>query len=435
MRVQNFEKEINKYLSGGPASFISGNIYFIPNRMFMPKELFHTACEGKNLQYVGAKNSNLPGGAIAFDRNSAIYSTIGEFVERYSASFQSNINNDFLLHQSYNEISNKYDVVPFHYLKHYKDYQYKEGFPFSKVTMDSQLDWVKGNCFLTNREMYYPAELVYLPYKISQGNHRWAQTSTGLSAHVTEMKAISGGFLECEERNAFCNWWYKQNTNSFIKYSATSILEYYSDIKDIQLLVNNSRVKIDFYDLGEYSNVETMICFLQFTYKGKDYISLGSSARFTKPEAIIKSCLEAYQGIDFAILLCNRENWIDEAEFDYSKLDEFDKHFAYYNKFTNIRMKVPIYKDLLEQHDNYSPIQIFINKIEEFERDEILFKAPHINHILTFNLTTPDVEDIGYTVYRTAVPGHHLLTGNFNTPFLGFFDTDNLFINHPHPFP
>lgn len=435
MKSHNINREITKNLSGSLASFLSGSLYFIPNRLFMPKELHHTACEGKNLQYVGAQIDNLPGGSIAFDRKSAILSTVGEFAERYSASFQSEHQHLLYKDITYNELSQIENVVEFKYLKYYQDDQYQGDFPYTRITEDTPIDWVEGFCFIQQKKIFFPAELVFLPYRVTNQQHYWAQTSTGLSAHINDLLSMTGGYLECEERNAFSNWWYKQNKIKLIKYSQETILENFLS-EEIRILYKNNRVKIDIYDLGEFSNVETMVCFIQFEYKNKPYITIGCSSRFNKEEALIKACLEAYQGIDFAILLCNKENWIDDAEHDFSKLDEFDKHFAYYNKYPDIREKVPIYIDLLKGDHTYAQeIVYFDNKVASFSRAEFLNKAKNISHILSFDLTTTDIHDCGYKVFRTVIPGFHLLTGNHNTPFLGFFEPEELFTYFPHPFP
>ncbi|WPL51004.1 YcaO-like family protein [Sphingobacterium bambusae] len=437
MRTHNANREVTKYLSGSFAGFLSGNIYFIPNRLFMPKELHHTACEGRNLQYVGAQLDSLSGGSISFDKKSAILSTFGEFIERYSASFQSEHSHKLHRGISYRELEKTENVVDVKYLRHYQETQFGQAnFPFARLEPDDPIDWVKGHCLLHNESFYYPAELVFLPYKLSGSKHYWAQTSTGLSAHITADLAMAGGYLECEERNAFSQWWYRQDKIDFIKYDAQTVLSECPS-EQIRILFANDRVKLDVYDLGEFSNVETVVCFLQFEYKNHPYISIGCSSRFSKEEAITKACLEAYQGIDFAILLCNKEGWIDDAKDDFSKLDEFDKHFAYYNKFLDIRQHVPIYLDLLHNSSGYrNRLVHFPGKVSHFDRAEIQQKATNINYLLTFDVATSDARHCGYHVYRVVVPGFHLLTGNYNTPFLGFFEeNEELFTHFPHPFP
>ena len=435
MIQNNFSKEIIKYLSGTHASFISGDFYFLPNRFFHPKGVFQTTCEGKNLNYLGAQTNQITTGSIAFNRDEAIIATFGEFVERYCASFQVHQDHNIIKNKSHNEISKKYNVINFKFLKLYKESQFNKEFPYVKITEESIFDWIKGYCHITEEVVYLPCDFVFLPYTYEKhSKSHWGQTSTGLAAHTDKMKAIQGGYLESEERNAFSKWWYLQHKeiDRQIKYTSKKILHHYRDSNKIQQLYDNDRVEIITYDLGHYSNVETIVCFILFVYKEKEFISIGCSSKFDKEEAIIKACMESYQGIDYAILLCSRDNWMDGADEDFNLIDGFDKHFTFYNYYSKFRIKVPIYQDL--KNDNYSEIKIF-NKVNSFNLKEIKKKNKDIQHIISVELTTEDVRSLGFQVYRVLVPGFHLLTGSHKSPFLGFFGEEELFLDYPHPFP
>lgn len=436
MKTNNIYKEITNSLTGNQASFVSGDFYFLPNRFFLPKGVFQTTCEGKNLNFVGAQTKQITAGSISFSENEAIISTFGEYVERYCGSFQVQQAQNIIENKSYSELSLTHPVLDFKYLNLYKEGQYNDDFPYPIITKKSQLDWVKTYCHLNEVFLYVPCEFVFLPYSHSNKlNKHWDQTSTGMAAHTSEINAIKGGYLECEERNAFCKWWYLQlnNLNNQIKYKQQTIIDHYKDNSELQQLFNNDRVDIITYDLGQYSNVETIVCFLIFTYKGKEYIAIGCSSRINKEEAIIKACLEAYQGIDYAILLCNKENWLEGADKDFNLIDGFDKHYAFYNLYSEFRKKIPLYKDL--RNKKYSDIKIFDKKIKTFDFKLIKENHKNVPHLLTVDLTTIDVRSLGFEVHRVLVPGFNLLTGSHKTPFLGFFQEDNLFTEFPHPFP
>lgn len=435
MKGNTIYREITKSLSGTHASFIPGDFHFLPNRFFIPEGIFQTTCEGKNLNYLGAQTNQITAGSISFDKDDAIISTFGEFVERYCASFQLQQDHNIIENISHKELSKTHNVINFEYLKLYKEEQYDEDFPYIKIAENTPVDWVKGYCHITEQEIYLPCEFVFLPYRYNKNNrNHWNQTSTGLAAHTDKLKAIKGGYLESEERNAFSKWWYlqSQEINKQIKYNQNTILEYYKNDKRIQQLYNNDRVEIITYDLGRYSNVETIVCFTIFTYKEKEFISIGCSSRFDKGEAIIKACMESYQGIDYAILLCAREDWIDGADEDFNLIDGFDKHFAFYNYYPEFRSKIPLYQNL--KNEEYSDIKVF-DKVKSFDLEEIRTKHKDIQHIISVDLTTEDVRSLGFEVHRVSVPGFHLLTGTYKTPFLGLFKEEELFLNYPHPFP
>lgn len=433
-RNRNTNK-ILKSLSGNAASFLPGEFYFLPNRFFLPGSLFQTTCQGKNLHSVGSKLDEIIGGSIAFSEDDCIISTFGEYVERYSASFDYQKRKDIIPKTSYDEMYSMYNMLDFKYLNLYRDDQFSQKFPFKKITIKTPLDWVKGYCHISKKEIYVPCEFVFMPYNpVGVDQRNWAQTSTGLAAHTTTSDAIKGGYLECEERNAFCQWWYLQNSNEyFIKYTQLTVFEKYKANIRINSLFGNNKVSIITYDLGRFSNVETIVCFMTFTYKGKVYKSLGCSSRFEKEDAIIKACLEAYQGVDYAILLCKREKWIEGADTNFNEINGFDKHFAFYNYYPSFRKEVPLFNDLL--NDNYQEIEIFKNKVKNFDFNEIEDKSENVQNVISVNITTGDVKSLGFEVVRVLIPGYHLLTGRHSIPYLGFFNETDLFLEFPHPFP
>ena len=437
MKVNNIYKEITQSLTGNLASFIPGDFYFLPNRFFLPEGVYQTTCEGKNLIFLGAQNNQITAGSISFTENEAIISTFGEFVERYCGSFQMQQAENILENISHSSLSKENEVLSFKYLNLYKEEQYKnENFPYKPIIVDTPLDWVKAYCHIIQKEIFVPCDFVFLPYRHSKlvKNH-WDQTSTGMAAHISTENAIKGGYLECEERNAFCKWWYLQEyeIENQTKYRQEDISKFYSHNDEVQKLYNNDRVRIITYDLGHYSNVETIVCFLIFHYKNKEYIAIGCSSRLNKEDAIIKACLEAYQGIDYAILLCNRENWLNGADENFNLIDGFDKHYAFYNLFPQFRDKIPLYKHL--RNNKFSDIKFFPDKMKSFDFQYIR-NQNNIPHLISIDLTTIDVRSLGFEVHRVIVPGFHLLTGSHKTPYLGFFkDEHNLFTEFPHPFP
>jgi ribosomal protein S12 methylthiotransferase accessory factor len=228
------------------AGFLGGDIYFIPNRSFLPVGLIQTTCEGKNLSIVGSTIDTINAGSISFNKNDVLLSTLGEYVERYSASFYYLHKDKMIFNKSFNELKESNNLIPFKSLRFFKDDQYIERFPFTYLTKDSKIDWIKGFCHVTKKEILVPCELVFMPYQTTDLKYYFGQTSTGLASHTSPTKALIGGFLESEERNAFSNWWYRQQKIRLVKYSSELILKNYPDNMEINSLLKNDRVKISF---------------------------------------------------------------------------------------------------------------------------------------------------------------------------------------------
>jgi len=68
--------------------------------------------------------------------------------------------------------------------------------------------WVKGISLFDKKEVWVPANMVYLhiPYK-SIGEKFWLPISTGCAAHVTMEEALLGAINEVIERDAISTLW------------------------------------------------------------------------------------------------------------------------------------------------------------------------------------------------------------------------------------
>ena len=160
--------------------------------------------------------------------------------------------------------------------------------------------------------------------------------------------------------------------------------------------------------------------------------SMGASSRFKKVDAFIKAILEAYQGIEYALRLSKEDG--DYSKEDFSNVDDFDKHFAFYNTFPELRERVPILKEALSKSNFTKEIEDDINKITSFSNLEKL----ETSYVLAVDITPSDVNSLEYKVVRVITPEWALLTGEHSTPFLGNIKHNNkkeLFLELPHCFP
>ena len=418
--------------------FITGNMYHIPNRSFLPKGLSQISCDGKNYSLLGSNLDVIQGSSIGFSYQHALNASIGEFAERYCASFEPK--DDFLF-ADYTTLKNtvKENILNPSEVCPYAEWQYnKKEFPYKKFTHSNKVTWVKGNVLSSNRSIWVPAFLTYLPHnsKLDLGEEFTLNTSTGVSAGKTLNDAIEGGLLECIERDAFCNFWYKQRDilNQVSLYNQQEIKSVYPHNDKIFRLFNNQNVKIFTYDLSLLSDVNTILIVLYYYYKNRKMISVGAASRFNMEDAITKAALEAYQGIEYGILLYNKESeWISN-DSDFSNVNSFQKHFAFYNKFPELRVHVPMLNRLEDNTATNFSTGIVKNKITSLK--ELLSKSNY--QVIYVDVTTRDVNDLDIKVVRVIVPNLTTLTGVHLYPFLGlpeFNNREKLFLEFPHLFP
>ena len=419
------------------AGLISEALIRIPNRRFMPAGLVQTVVSGKNLDWMNCRRKEIQGSSIAFDEEQSKRGALGEFLERYACACYAS--EDFKV-DTYSELSKCEPVLAPEYFRYYSDEQYERLRDLNVYPLGENdlIEWTECRDYISGESCLMPAFSIYMPYysKInSPHNYMVGTTSTGTAAGETCQEALISGFLECAERHAFALFWYHQDALPYRSYTSRLILQHYYKNKTICRLFDNPAVQIKSFDLAAFSPVECMVVFLYFRYKNKVYQSLGCAARFTKTQALIKACLEAYQGIEYAISLTEKHLLPDEP--DLNKIDDFDKHFHFYNQYPQFRKEAPI----LREAARFDSVDQKIyradpdNKCRYFSLEEL--KKVGLRHLVYKDISPLDAEELNYKIVRVLTPGWCLLTGNHSWPFLGYCLNNNqaLFTAYPHPFP
>ncbi len=406
----------------------------IASNSYMPEGLVERVRYSTNLASIGNNSSfNLTGGGISFDEKQAEIAAIGEYVERYSSSFQ---NKDGLIFGSYNELTKRYKCFNPDDLKYFSKEQYDTpGFEFNRFEKTTKVHWIESCDYETGSPVLLPFFMTNIENIDGDGMFH-VNTSTGTAAQVNINKAIESGLLECIERDAFSKFWLKQDLTG--KLSLDFILNKFSGNDKIQKLFNNEQVRISIYDIGNQALLPTFVVFLYFKKNNKIYQSVGSATRENKLEALIKAGIEAYQGIEYVEMVYQQnKNEISEELInrdDFSEIKTFKHHFALYNVYPELRNRVPLIidaqkyntgKDLWIDHEHH------LNGIATEDID--FSKTGPIYYSV---LTTVDVRQLGFEVVKVTTPKLNLLTGNHNFIYLGLYkDSNNLFTKYPHPFP
>lgn len=419
------------------AGLLSEAIIKIPNRRFMPADLVQRVVSGKNLDWMNCRRKEIQGSSIAFDEEQSFRGALGEFLERYACATYAS--EDFKV-TSYSELSRNEAVLAPENFRYYSDEQYERlrDLNIYPLGENDLIEWVECCDYIRGESCWMPAFSIYMPYYSktnSPHNYMAGTTSTGTAAGKTSRDALISGFLECAERHAFALFWYHQDALPFRSYTTKLILQHYHKNKTICRLFQNPAVLLKCFDLAAFSPVECIVVFLYFRYKNKIYQSLGCAARFNKTQALIKACLEAYQGIEYAISLGEKHLLPDEP--DLNQIDDFDKHFHFYNQYPQFRKEAPILREAARFDSGDKTIYRADpdNKCREFTVEEL--RKVGLKHLVYKDISPVDAEELQYKIFRVVTPGWSLLTGNHNWPFLGYCLNGNqpLFTTYPHPFP
>lgn len=105
-----------------------------------------------------------------------------------------------------------------------------------------------------------------------------------------------------------------------------------------------------------------------------------------------------------------------------------------YNLYPELTHYVPILTDVGDDDYSTSWQEDYKHHIQDLSPDELVRKG--INEVYVARLSTVDTIQLGFEVIKVITPQLHLLTGDFNYPYLGLFDPkEDLFTDFPHPFP
>ena len=419
----------------GPTSLFNEYFSTIQDNVFVPKELFKFIISSKNLSFLGCTFNSLSGSNVNFSKEDSIIGAAGEFIERLLSGTSTP---EKRIRCSYTELTflGESALHP-NKISLFADWQYyTPEFKYHAFTEDSIIDWVYGINFFTKELIWLPEFITNLTYSVDAEKHG-VVGSSGYASGRTIEEATKSGFLELWERDAFMKFWYLQKTKAPIPYSTNLILNSFNKNEKIKILFNNKNVKLKVFDLGEFSPVEVIVTIIFFPFKNIELFSIGAAARFTKEEAIIKATCEAYQGVGSITKKIQQLNWPEDYRKILHEIDDYDKHFYFYNKYIHLRDKIPLFTLANDENSCNRNIIHFENKLKSLSIKDL--KGSGINEVYIKDLSIPDlIDNLPFHVVKTTIPICVPLTNDFNSPFLAdpaFKDVDSLFLDLPHCFP
>jgi ribosomal protein S12 methylthiotransferase accessory factor len=144
------------------------------------------------------------GTATSIDPDRAIIKAVGESIERYCCAFYDE--NDLVL-GPFDRLAG--EAVPPERYALFSERQYAEpGFPFAPFTRETPVRWVVGYSLLHDRAVSVPASFVFIPYGWAPGEPPLKdQISTGLACGTTYASALLKALGEAVERDAYTIVW------------------------------------------------------------------------------------------------------------------------------------------------------------------------------------------------------------------------------------
>ena len=369
---------------------------------------------------------------------------IGESVERYcSAQYVK----DTLPFLSYEELEGE-AVNPSDFAL-FSDRQYMHlECPFSRMTPTARLRWAQGFSLVSENEVFLPAASVFVPYQSDSEKEAKFDypVSTGLACATTLAGAIYKGIIEVVERDAFMITW--QN-----RIPPPSIDIWSLDDPCVQRLLSVFKglpVRIH----AVFLTLDIPIPVILILVCGESGCPPFTVAGFGADLNPIRALTLALEEACLSVLVTGRYAQSNPDNFwpasDYHNVVNLNLHALAHAIAPNLRNSV----EFLTSSREVISLKKLPDVCSESMMQNVLtmvamIKKKHLD-VIFVDLTTQDIDESGFKVARTIIPGLQPLDINHNWQHLGGeriyqvpfqmgllsepLSEDSLNA-HPHPFP
>jgi len=195
------EKDINsikKLLEIAGNENIIKDIYQNPFYNDEPKIYSFTSVIKKTTKLSSDSSLEVLAGGSSFTKERALFKTIGEAFERYSLSAYDVRN---LIWDKYQNLKER-AINPSNFIS-FSELRTKPKFKIYR-SEKNKLHWTKGFSLTKKKDIFIPAQLVFVPYYFKKNEPVIRlPITTGAASHTSLEKAILAGLLEVIERDAF----------------------------------------------------------------------------------------------------------------------------------------------------------------------------------------------------------------------------------------
>lgn len=310
---------------------------------------------------------------------------VGEFLERYCLRSGTK---DESVRTRYADLASETDcVIDVDYLRVHSHHQYAEVDEIEEITPETERCFRTGRNLITGESYWVPIELVqydlpeeYVPCQIP--------TSNGCACHHRPKKAIANCVFELIERDAFISTWYRQVPPRRLS------LEHFSEVQELVRSLENDMLEIKFWEYRTGLDVPTVGCAVIRCDDRMPKIAIAGSAAIDYEHAVLDALLEAVQShMSMKYRLASTEEAIpDDASLDFMESALYHAQPHHFDKMRFLFSGEP-QSPAGHGAPGSDELQYVLDKLGEVQATPI-----------AFDLTTPDVAELGYVVTRVVVP-------------------------------
>jgi ribosomal protein S12 methylthiotransferase accessory factor len=338
---------------------------------------------------IASERGTLAGSGAAFDRSSALWSALGEAVERYCAA---DYFDDQLQVATQTALGERAVDIDQFILFGAQQYDAPE-FDFARPDPALARAWSRAvDLARPEAECYVPAQMVYLGMRVKDKREIIAQSSsTGLACGLDPHRAVLSGLSEMIERDAFAAMWHMRYAPRILRPSSAAMARL---LPGVQRALGDSVLEMRLWDLTTDIGLPVVLCLARNKVDGT--MSLGASANLSVEQAINKAVIESLHGYLWGQSIRTAGTALPERH----AIRNPSEHFAYY----------------LEP-SRQGALDFLFSNVDVIDSDDpSLHRLPDMQDLiasltvlgyraLSVDVTSADISSLGFYVVRTLVPG------------------------------
>ena len=349
------------------------------------------------------------GDAASIDPKRALMKAIGESIERYCPA---HFNYEDFVFSTFKDLdceaTHPSDFALF------SDKQYSEpNFPFTPMTESTPMHWVSAYSLSKEQPVMVPASCVYIPYFFNRSDEPRTHNpvSTGLACGSNLAPAIYKAILEVIERDAFMIMWQNQLPCPRIDLSTVQDPFNRSILNELERLP----VECHAHFISTDNGVPVIVVILRNTTGQPPHTVIGMSADLNPVKALMLALEEvSLSWLGMGRYCLTKKDY--QPSKDYKDANDLIRHALVHAmdpdlgkswEFLRSSTEIISMQDIQNENADKTVdnIQTLVNKLK--------------GNVIVKDLTTVDVEDVGFKVVRAVVPGMQHLDVSHEFRYLG----------------
>ena len=371
----------------------------------------------------------------ALDRETAIWSAVGEGIERYAGAIY---DHESIIWEKSENLEKGAYVDPKDFILFSNEQYSTSSFRYNAHDPKIQIGWTEVKALEDDKNVLLPATLAYFAYKNeNKAEYITDSYSTGLACGPTKEWAICGGLYEVIERDAYSLHWAGKIPAKII--SIEKAIQNASP--ELKKLLEFEGVDLFIGDITTDIGIPTILTIAR--QQGKPGIALGASTHLCPKKALEKAVIECFHTLNWCQEMRHHPTAINEVD-----VKQFADHVKYYMNKENEDKAAFFWSGNEESKmfDNNSK-ELEVPVGHEKQSKHIIKELSKLGHpSYLVNNTPDDVKELGLFVTKAIVPSlQPMWCGYGRVPldrrrFEQFLKHKKININTPintniHPFP